>query len=379
MSFLFYDVVPTNIVRFYSEVIYELRKSSKDDFHFLFEHDDKNNIDYVRSAYEFAKNIDYCQWKSVDWFKNYFIQNNIKVLFINGQRIADDRVVLAAKTLGIKTYMIQHGMYIPFMKRDIQFFSSKIKKTFSFLFYAYDISRKQNNIAIIYKYFMSYVIGINQVRLKIDRRLLNVDTVFVYSDYWKGFHKKQFGYSEENQVVVGTPDLADLPQFLEQDIHKDTVCYIAQTLVEDGRLKKEVQLEFYKKLVDATELLEQKLLVKLHPRNDKSLFNYSKNKLHVSLILDYLPKSEFYIGHYSTLLSKGLSVPQAKVFIYEYFNHPTPDYFEMCSDAVIRDVNELVGFLSGDRATRVEKEDIHNVFCPGINYSEKIVSLIKTS
>lgn len=376
MNFLFYDIVPTNIIRFFSEVVYDLSKKINDsEFFFLFEHDDEKSLSDVKNTYLFAKDITYTQWKSIEWFEQYLINNKIDALFINGQRIADDRVILVAKRLGVKTYMLQHGMYVPFLKRDFNFFASNLKKALSYFYYAYLISvQKGFDNSIILKYIRSYVFGANQVEIGIDRNELNVDKVFVYSNFWKEFHKKQFGYSLNEQIVVGTPDLKGISDFLLLPTIPNTVCYISQTLVEDGRLESKIQRRFYKSLVDITRELKLNLVVKLHPRSDLSLYNYSDECEHVEFAESALPKTSHYIGHYSTLLSKAMCANESKTIIFEYENHPTPEYFKQSAFRVIKDIDSLKEAFCDNKSLSVH--DITYYFNYGDKYTDKIISAI---
>jgi hypothetical protein len=376
MNFLFYDIVPSNIIRFFSKVVFECRKNVSDsEFYFLYEHDDEKNLSDVKLTYPFAKDIAYSQWKNIEWFEQYLRKNKIHVLFINGQRIADDRVVLIAKRLGIKTYMLQHGMYIPFLKRNFNFFTSQAKKTLSYFYYAYLISKQQGfSYSIIFKYIRSYVFGSNQVEVGINRVALNVDKVFVYSDFWKEFHRNQFGYSPNDQVIVGTPDLQGISEFLLLPTIDNTVCYIAQTLVEDGRLDRKTQVSFYKSLVDLTHNMKLNLVVKLHPRSDLSLFDYSNDHVHIELLKSALPKTSHYIGHYSTLLSKAMCINDSKIIIFEYKNHPTPDYFKQAAHKIVNEVSSLnEAFLDNNNASRL---DITFYFEHGDKYTDKIISTL---
>lgn len=374
MNILFYDIVPTNIIRFFKDLVLELKEENIENrFFFLYEHDDGKSIKDVQSEYFFSQKIGYCQFKDINWFSHYMIENSIDVLFINGQRIADDRVVLAAKQNNVKTYMLQHGMYIPFLKRDSAFFLSKIRKTISYLYYAFDIGvHSGKNWSIVFDYIKSYIFGANQVDIDIDRSQLNVDHVFVYSQYWKDFHSKQFGYPHAKQSVVGTPDLRTMDLFLKTPAKPNEVCYIAQTLVEDGRLERTDQEAFFEKLVEATKNLNFSLKVKLHPRSDLTLYKW-KEASHVEILEHDLPVSGVYIGHYSTLLAKPMMKKDIKVIIFEYENHPTPIYFKECSSQVINDIMKIQSSLISEKR---EVSDIERYFERGDEYTKKIVGFI---
>lgn len=354
--------------------MFEFDRLDDCNFFFLFEHDDEKSIIDVKSEYgSIAEKIDYCQFMTVNSFKKYMNDNNIDFIFINGQRIADDRVVLAAKELNIKSYMLQHGMYIPFLKRDSSFFLKKIKKSFSYLFYALNVSIHVNNYSLLFKYVMVYVFGRNQIEMNINRNYFNVDKVFVYSKYWKDFHSKQFGYSEKSQLIVGTPDLRNLNEFLSSISKRDEVCYIAQTLVEDGRLEKEVQQRFFSLLSKVTHDMGLGLVVKLHPRSDFSLFP-REGYTHISFVNDLLPSSYFFIGHYSTLLAKPMIKNDIKTIIYEYEGHPTPEYFKMCASCVISESDDLRKAFCVD--TSKSEFNICDFFALGDNYARKVIDFV---
>jgi hypothetical protein len=376
MNILFYDIVPTNLVRFNKEVIYALEEMHEDVFFFfMFEHDDNQSNKHVLEAYPFAKNIVYSQFKNINWLKKYMKINNIDVLFINGQRIADDRVVLAAKAEGVASYMLQHGMYIPFLKRDLSFFLGKIKKACSYLSYSWDISSHQNSrLRIIVDYFRCYVLGRNQVEVGIDRKQLNVDHVFVYSEYWKQFHVNQFGYCKDQQTIVGTLDLKDMKQFLTANTQDNEVCYISQTLVEDGRLEKSAQQNFFLDLVKITKKLNLNLVVKMHPRGDYKIYSLGDDYSHVRFSKSEIPTSKLFVGHYSTLLAKPMLKEKCKVILFEFPEHPTPLYFEQCADVVIKNTSELEMELLSTECEN--KNDIRVFFETGDNFVQKITERI---
>jgi hypothetical protein len=365
MNIVFFDVVPTNIVRFFKGTVEQLRFLEPNiNFYFLLEENDQNDDRHVKSNYPFASDIGYVQKRNLCWFKNYLLKNQINAVVTNAQRIPDDMMILAANELGIKSFMIQHGMYVPFMKRNLNFYLDKIGKTYRFLKYAIRLSRELGYgwFNLTYKYVKCFVFGANQIEENIPRDKLNVTKVYVYGDYWKDFHLKQFGYKYSQQLVVGYPDLEELFMNKSEKVEQG-VCYISQTLVEDGRLDKNKQLTFFKHLVDSTHKSNYKLFIKLHPRSDTSLFEYGEGFEHVKLLLNEFPRVNKYIGHYSTLLAKGMII-SGDVCIFEYENHPTPSYFEESSSKIIKNPRELEYWIKND--FEVNSKKIESYFeCKG--------------
>jgi hypothetical protein len=361
MNILFFDVVPTNIVRFFKGVVTQFDKHSADiNLFFLVEEDDHNDISHVQKNYPTAHSIEYVQARNIQWYMDYFSKNGIDSVIINAQRIPDDMVILACKKLGIKTFMLQHGMYVPFLKRNLKFFISKIGKTIRYLYYSLGISKElgYGYGGLVSKYFKCYVLGANQVQELIPREQLNVDKVYVYGEFWKEFHKSQFGYSMDSQTTVGYPELQDI-YGKNFSFKSNGVCYIAQTLVEDGRLPEEVQLAFFSCLLESTAELGLDLHIKLHPRSDASLFRAAKNFKHVIFHQDEFPAVTKYIGHYSTLLAKGMVI-SGDVGIYEYKGHPTPSYFEESASAIISNLTDLPLWLKKSKS--IDNQKIQKYF-----------------
>jgi hypothetical protein len=80
------------------------------------------------------------------------------------------------------------------------------------------------------------------------------------------------------QVIVGTPGFNYLEQILNLIKEKESLCYIAQTLVEGGRLPRlNIEL-FVFNLAQAFETLGIKFLVSLHPCSDIRLYSSLEGK-----------------------------------------------------------------------------------------------------
>lgn len=371
MNILFFDVVPTNIVRFFKGTVEQLTIiDSEISFYFLLEENDHNDHTHVKEHYPFSRDISYVKKRNLSWFKDYLLKNKIDAVVTNAQRIPDDMMILAANQLGIKSFMIQHGMYVPFMKRNLNFYLDKIGKTFRFLKYAIRLSRELGYgwFNLTYKYVKCFVFGANQIEENIPRDKMNVNKVYVYGDYWKDFHLKQFGYEHSSQLVVGYPDLEELFMNKSEEIEQG-VCYISQTLVEDGRLDKTKQLTFFKHLVDSTCKNNYQLFIKLHPRSDISLFQYGEGFKHVNFLSNEFPRVNKYIGHYSTLLAKGMII-SGDVCIFEYENHPTPTYFKESASKVLSNLSDLEHWIKND--FEVNSKKIESYFECKANVSRTI-------
>ena len=253
-------------------------------------------------------------------------------LVVMAQRIPDSSLVVAAKSLGISTIMYQHGLYIPFMKRQGSIFIANFVKTFRFLQYAMvtaDIISVSRTLLLIH-YIRMFVLGHPFKDIEFPADSINTDYVLVYGDYWKEYHTENFGYSPDQQYIVGAPDFSDINQLQAADTDSNSVCYIAQTLVEDGRLPRSSMLSFISNLSSAVIQSGLHLQVRLHPRSDLSL--YSELPTDTVLSKTEFPKKTIYIGHYSSILAKATFLSN-NIILVDFPEHVIPDYISMLSNA----------------------------------------------
>jgi len=66
----------------------------------------------------------------------------------------------------------------------------------------------------------------------------------------------------------------------------------------------------------------ENIYIKLHPRSDLSLYKSDR----FVLLPDVIPHVDTYIGHYSSLLALTSNL-NAQQYLFEFKNHPVPDYF----------------------------------------------------
>lgn len=283
--------------------------------------------EYNEEAYEFLNDlgVETLQLKSVNEksIKLLYQQNAIDILIHNAQRLGDSAFVTVAKSLKIPTCMIQHGMYVPHLKRQKTLFLAKFIKTIRYILYVKVISKSISKpFSQTFKSFYNHFVKNIDYTVAIPfYSAVNSDRVLTYGQYWSNYHVENFGYNKKQLNVIGYHELKNLESFSNLNCIDNAYTYVAQTLVEDGRLEKSVLLDFLSKLDIYAHENNIKILVKLHPRSDVGLYDFSS----FSLFKDEVPLTEAYIGHYSSLLALVNRV--APVFLYEFEGHPIPECF----------------------------------------------------
>lgn len=345
MTIIFYDINLKNLKVYISDIVDRLIET--DNVILLYDEFDKEGYEYYKN-----KNCIILRNKAVTYnaIRKKLLAFNPDLLVVNAQRLSDTAFVSVAKQLGIKTVMIQHGMYIPFMKREKFFLIKKIFKTIKYFLYSQVIAKavNKNGIEVFKKYLQTFIKG-KIYKEAIDfHKQINVDLVLVYGEYWKQYHKDIFGYELNQQKVIGYHELKKVSSILSKPYEKDAICYIAQTLVEDGRIDKEEMIKFYDILEKTAK--NKKVYIKLHPRTDKTIFQ-NRNFI---LLEDEIPYCSVYVGHYSSLIAL-VGYLDTKLILFELKGHEIPHYFKEIASYIVDNHDSFNIALNSSKKKRNNK------------------------
>jgi len=359
---MFFDLNIIGIGRYPLQIANEIIKEDDEVyFYFLYEEDPDNKLEEIVA--KLPKNSEVIKIKkpNYNYLKNLMQNISPESFLVMAQRIPDNALVSIANKLNIQTFKFQHGLYIPFMKRDISMFISKMVKTLRYIQYALVVAQatKYNKIEMIKEYINIFLKGKKITDTNFPLEKINAKTVFVYGDYWKEYHKEEYGYILEQQIVVGYPDLAQLDS-IKRKPQENAVCYICQTLVEDGRLPREQMIDFVELL--AKSIGDTKLYMKLHPRSDMTLYKALQNKKNVVFSKTDFPHVTKYIGHYSSMLAIAMYLTD-EVFLWEFEGHNEYPFYLVDNAKVISTYKkELNKFLVNDSPTNSNNNNIHFYF-----------------
>ncbi len=286
-------------------------------------------------------------------------------------------VLSKANTLGMETNLVQHGIFIPFMKREVSYFYNEIKKLWGYLKSTFYLS-KLTNVSfnkLLKEIFLIYIKGDKNISNSMFVKLNIIpNRTFVYAEYWAQYFHREYGILLNSCIYMGTPDLEFLDDTLNKKKEK-AACYICQTLVEDGRLSEELFKNFIKEL--ANSLPDQYIFyLKFHPRTDQSLYEELLNRNETLIIKDELPHCEKYIGHYSTLLSLPLNIT-SNVMLWEFEGHEIPEYFKDATSFVTNDKEELKDFIKNSIDNKLDKSKVEFYFGKGnLNPFKRIINIV---
>ena len=276
------------------------------------------------------------------------------------QRIPDMWMLSMFNHLNIDTYIVQHGLWSDKLQR-ISLFSLLIQKFSKFLNYLHYTKNicSLNKIPFLYTLKDLYNFLLKENKNIIETRFLDTEKiraskVFAFDDSWAEYYTLKYGYDKKQLIYIGNPDLLLLKNI---DISKKetSICYLCQSLVEDGRLEKDNYIDFINKMVSFLPS-SQKLYIKLHPRS--RMDNYSSIKENKNVILtNDLPLCDFYIGHYTGLLATVKHISN-NILIWLFSDHHTPEYFKKFGSIVTDNYHELNNFMNGKIKSKKDSCDL---------------------
>ena len=245
------------------------------------------------------------------------------------QRIPDLWMLTYFNHKEIPTFVVQHGLWSDRSVR-ISFIPLIIGKFFKFINYIKHVSAicKLNKIPFLrtikdlYHFWLKEDINIPETKY-LHHELLRANKVFVYDSTWDDYYLNKFGYKKEELIYIGNPDFMILKD-KDIDNKEDAVCYLCQSLVEDGRYSLKQYQKFHKILKTAVSS-KKKMYIKFHPRSNRKNYSLFENDKNVIFTHD-LPICKYYIGHYSSLLATIKQISD-KILIWKLANHHTPEYF----------------------------------------------------
>ncbi|MBO6523642.1 MAG: hypothetical protein JJ971_07460 [Balneolaceae bacterium] len=291
MKIIFFEIDAINVKRYYLDVLKEVINSNE--ISILIENEEEERK-LKAFGYEF-------RIECLEKLKGNDIDTLIKnhdVFIINGQRIPDIYLTQISNSYGIHTVYIQHGLYIPLMKRNAFFFISKLKKTLRYLNYAIRSSILDSNILLFFRFFLTHTL-IEKREYNFKKTIGFPNRAIVISKYWEEWHKTYYFNEDFSRFTIcGNPELI---RYQNSELGDDSIVYCYQTLVEDGRLSKEKMYEILENLITWSVLKKKELVVKGHPRMGHEAIAFFKDH-NVKIFRDSIPIAPIVIGHYSSLL-----------------------------------------------------------------------------
>jgi len=276
--------------------------------------------------------------------KSFLISTKPDLIFIDGFRLFDQLWVGIAKQINIPVYKLQHGFEVEtvFYKPLAVFVN--IKKTIRMLHALYGLSciADCRFIILLYQYSSYLFNGKSLMSTALSSIIFHPNKTFVYSEYYKEFWKNKFGFSINDMILITPIDFMLIPE-IKKSKKQNACCYIAQTLVEDGRMS----ADDYNSLLHELALISlhtEKLIIKLHPRGNIQYYDIFNKYPNIEFTREF-PNCNVYITHYSSLAYTAAFFSKKNILL-EIKSHKTPDIFKKIGALIVKDVEGIYDILN---------------------------------
>lgn len=235
-----------------------------------------------------------------------------------------------------------HGFQIDNLYYRKSALLSKVTKILRYIYAIWNISKEINAAFVpMLKAYSQYISnGMAMVNTPMDNKMLYPSKVFVYSDYYKEFWHRKYGITGVCYEYIMPYDFLLVDSVLAKPQEDDAVCYITQTLYEDGRFSKS---EFCELLLTYRELAKHvtKLYVKLHPRVASTDYDNAFSGLTNVEIIREFPNCQCYITHYSSMAYTGKLI-SGNVIIHELPGQPTHEVYKEIANRVAYNMQDVI-------------------------------------
>lgn len=354
--------------------------------------------------------------RDISFYKTILIKKVIKIekpdviIILNLSFVFDRAIVNICKSKNIKLVYLSHGKLISpgFEKEEAEKLNNTIWKNLN------RIVRKKNFLVLI-NYFSSLtgvkfianplrlILGIikkpsNYLTFARYDDELDADLLLVYTEQDKCLLSESFGFPENKIKVVGNPEITafmmapSLPKsvFLhELGLNENCkyVVYLDDGFVRDGMITTNEWYESLSEIVQITDTLGIRVIVKLHPKTNREQhlqFFESKNILSIE-DCDFkrlLEHSEFVISHLSTtiiyalIFSKNVYIPYWGKFADLWKNYPE-NVVKYCHS--ISDFKNTVSLNTNENHDNINAYLLDNGIDSKVNSINNIVSEVSKS
>lgn len=345
MKILFYDLNLVLIDR-YPRKIAEQLSAINSELSFVFVYSENTKIK-VHNRLPNNSQMVYMPYINEKTLSNLFLSEEIRVVVTCAQRLSDMLFIAISRRHNIPSFTVQHGIWSSSINR-LPWFRVFFTKLNKFIFYINRALELASIIGVNRYFFLRDAYNffyLDKSQLTnfecLNSDYLRADMVLAFDESWIDYYVGKFGYKEEQIFFIGNPDFLLLSNPLECEAN--SVGYICQSLVEDGRLDRNTFIRF---LHDLQIMLNSEVIlyIKLHPRSDESLYRNFFNLKNVRIIKEF-PLCNRYIGHYSSLLAVTDKVGR-KNLLWKLEGHYIPENFLRYGSKVSSDLIDLKFFLN---------------------------------
>ena len=308
---LFIDYTEDGFSRYASSLVQALKKTGQEiETTGLFMHQNsiKNTgcFDHLKCAKDDKYNPD-----------TILSRYNPHAIIVFGHRFFDYMFTIEAHRKSIPVYNFQHGLYSETQGISsltghnlIQIIKKKREKITLYLLCVFYINKCSLLKTVLMLHSLIYQKNMYCAINHKFKDQCNANYSIIFGSSWKHFYEDYYQETKTSFFIAGYPELEGRTVNAKKLFanNKPTICYLAQTTVEDGLVSEQV---FHTFLTALKELLcDYNLVLKLHPRSNVKLYKCLcdiPDSVSVWKEKDF-PETDYYIGHESTIIARALYI-----------------------------------------------------------------------
>lgn len=262
-------------------------------------------------------------------------------LFIDAMNVSNQVWNIVSHKLNIPVYMYPHGFQIDNLFYKKSELLSKVVKVLRYTYGVYQISKLMGRpFSKVYKAYTNYIKkGDALVNTAMDHPLLYPDVVYIYSEYYKEFWHRKYGITDVKYEYIMPLDFTLVPEVLEKP-QENALCYITQTLHEDGRYTKEEYKDLLRSYIPLAKSVDC-FYIKLHPRVELTMYDEIFADIPSVKIVRDFPNCTCYLTHYSSMAYTGALI-SGNVIIHELPRQPTHEVYQEVASEITHNVEETI-------------------------------------
>lgn len=258
-----------------------------------------------------------------------------------GFRPFDVLFIAMCRQRDISTLVFQHGLEIDHVYYNFSELFRFLPKVLDYVAIHYHYARVTGSgiVLPLYSYFRYMIFGRGSAQTIMGLKWSRPSLFITYSDYYRRFWSKKFGLPPQ---IFKNSRGSDL-ELLDVDLHTDdpVVVYFAQTLVEDGRMRKD-QFANVLSVINSLAMSGYNVVIKLHPRSDLRLYDSLTGAIKLTRSM---PKGNVFITHYSSICFP-VFLKSGRLVFWNLRGHRLPEIFSFMAKFCADNDLELRGHIA---------------------------------
>ena len=230
-------------------------------------------------------------------------------LVIFGHRLPDILLAIVARYQKVPVFYVQHGLFQERLSREFVPLLALFKRKLGYYIKSFFIVKLNFWRMLKWRSFSHLTLSAFVSNAYLKRVTADygdiINVFFLYDEAQKEKFTNIFNSSFSDYVLTGILDAGRVDSSKEES---DTAIFICQSLVEDGRMIKNMYLDRLRGNVELLRTDGYKVILFLHQRSDIVIYENFKDICEIVENRWYLPAAGIYLTDYSSLILEPMRI-----------------------------------------------------------------------